>query len=194
VSDLTYPSAGAAAGSPGHGYPPERRRLGAVVGALGVALVAAAMLAVLGIALGKRHALQVQVKLRSERVDKGPIVHVTRAEAGPATRQVQLTADVRGYFQTTMYAKISGYLKDIRVDKGDRVSQGQILGTVESPETDQALASAEYTALLQKKLQHRADVLAPDVLPQTWESPARTSGARRPSSSTRSSAPRSMGS
>ena len=149
------------------GAPPprsEHRRLGWTVLFVGMGLVVVALLATIGYALGKRRLLRDQTRSRNEEVDRGPVVRVARAELSPARRHVQLTADVRGFFQTTMYAKISGYVRDVRVDKGDRVRRGQALGAVESPETDQALASAEYAAFLQKTLRRRATLLAPDVL------------------------------
>ena len=42
----------------------------------------------------------------------------------------------------TLYAKVSGYLRDVRVDKGDVVKQGQVLAVIESPETDQEFHAA----------------------------------------------------
>jgi membrane fusion protein (multidrug efflux system) len=158
---------GAGAGSP-HGQgtspPGEHPRLGLVVLLFGIGLVAVAVVAVIGTALGKRHALRQEGKSRTEQLDRGPVVRVGRAEPSPATRDVHLTADVRGFYQTTLYAKISGYVRDVRVDKGDRVSSGQILGSVESPETDEAVASAEYTEILRRKVHRRTNLLAPDVL------------------------------
>jgi RND family efflux transporter MFP subunit len=144
--------------------PPEHRHLALFVLALGVGLVVTVGVAVVLIALGKRHALEARRRERSEKVDLGPVVQVARTLPGPATREVRLTADVRGFYQTTMYAKISGYVREVRVDKGDRVKRGQILGVVESPETDEALAAAEYTDVLRRKVHRRTDLLAPDVL------------------------------
>jgi RND family efflux transporter MFP subunit len=132
----------------------------------GTALVVVSFLAVLGLWLGKRRALEREAARRGEEVDRGPVVTVARAEAGPATRALSLTADVRGLYQTTLYAKVSGYVRDIRVDKGDRVKKGDALGSVESPETDQALEGAIASAILQRKLAARARVLAPDIVPQ----------------------------
>jgi len=37
--------------------------------------------------------------------------------------------------QPTLYAKVSGYLKSIAVDKGDKVAAGAILARIEIPET-----------------------------------------------------------
>ena len=151
---------------PEHASAHRQRRLGLMVLVAGIILVVASILGVLGVTLGKRHARRVEAKQRSEEVDKGPTVLVARAEVGPAARTVRLTGDVRGFFQTTLYAKVSGYVRDVLVDKGDRVKEGQILGSVESPETDQALAAQEAAAVLRIKLARRAQVLAPNIVAQ----------------------------
>src|SRR5262245_52844665 len=36
--------------------------------------------------------------------------------------------------EATLYAKVTGYLKTLAVDKGDEVSQGQLLAEIEVPE------------------------------------------------------------
>jgi RND family efflux transporter MFP subunit len=147
------------------GAPPERERhLARIIFVIGLLLVVTSVLAVLGIVVGKRHALRTEEQARSAEVDKGPVVMVARATLAPPTRSVVLTGDVRGYFQTTLYAKVSGYVRDVLVDKGDRVHTGQILGTVESPETDQALVAAQASAALRQKLARRAQELAPNVV------------------------------
>ena len=63
-------------------------------------------------------------------------VSAALAASRGGTRLVKLPGDVRPFRQVTLYAKVSGYLRDINVDKGDRVVAGQVLGVVESPETD----------------------------------------------------------
>jgi membrane fusion protein, multidrug efflux system len=52
--------------------------------------------------------------------------------------------------QTPIYAKIAGYLKTIRVDKGDRVRKGETLVVLESPETDKQVSDARANYWLQK--------------------------------------------
>jgi membrane fusion protein, multidrug efflux system len=144
--------------------PDAARRLGKVVFALAVCLLAASILGIVGIALGKRHSRREQAAAKSREVDRGPVVLVARAEPGKPHREVTLTADVRGFFQTTVYAKVSGYVREVRVDKGDRVQEGQILGVIWSPETDQALEAAEANASLQQKLARRAQLLSPNLV------------------------------
>ena len=48
--------------------------------------------------------------------------------------------------QVTLYAKVSGYLKEIKVDKGDKVKAGQVLAVIESPELDRAYDAALVSA------------------------------------------------
>ena len=41
-----------------------------------------------------------------------------------------------------LYAKVAGYIKEVQVDKGDKVEAGQILAEIESPEVEQQFAAA----------------------------------------------------
>ena len=41
-----------------------------------------------------------------------------------------------------MYAKVSGYMKSVLVDRGDRVQAGQVIAVIESPEIDQQYNAA----------------------------------------------------
>jgi membrane fusion protein (multidrug efflux system) len=66
-----------------------------------------------------------------------PQVVVIRPQRGEAIRSMVLPGDVVGYYQSALYAKVTGYLKDILVDKGDRVKRGQVLADIEVPELRQ---------------------------------------------------------
>jgi membrane fusion protein, multidrug efflux system len=73
--------------------------------------------------------------------------------------------------EATLYAKIAGYLKTLAVDKGDRVSQGQLLAEIEVPEllaeeaeyrAESGVARTNYERLAEARTR------APDlVVPQT---------------------------
>ena len=91
---------------------------------------------------------------------------------GAITRSVTLpTFRILPYQAATMYAKVSGYLKALKVDKGDTVKEGQLLAEIEVPEllADEAEFKAEadvahgnYTRMAEARLK------APDlVVPQT---------------------------
>jgi len=132
-----------------------------------VVLVALSCVAVLVVWLTHRHARARDATDRAKAADSGPVVLVATATNGAAERDVVLPADVRALYQTTLYAKVSGYVKDVRVDKGQRVKKDQILGTLESPETDQALVTAKADFALRKEQAARARRLAPDVVSQS---------------------------
>src|SRR5665213_1812738 len=72
----------------------------------------------------------------------GPIVRAVAAVPSATEHHLVLLAEARPYASVTLYAKISGYLKWIGVDKGDRVKADQVIAIVESPETDAAWSAA----------------------------------------------------
>lgn len=57
-------------------------------------------------------------------------------------RQIKIPATIEALWKTKLYAKVSGYLQDIQVDHGDRVSKGQLIATLSSPEMERELAAA----------------------------------------------------
>jgi multidrug efflux pump subunit AcrA (membrane-fusion protein) len=64
---------------------------------------------------------------------------------GPITRFVTLPGEIKAYQQATLFAKVAGYLKSIKVDKGDKVQEGALLAEIEVPElvADRARYKAE---------------------------------------------------
>lgn len=66
--------------------------------------------------------------------EEAPAVAVAKASLGDLSRKVVLTAEFIPFEEVDVMAKLSGYLKEIRVDVGDHVREGQSLATVEVPE------------------------------------------------------------
>jgi RND family efflux transporter MFP subunit len=62
-----------------------------------------------------------------------PVVKVVRADLAES---IVLTGEFQPYQEVDIMAKVSGYLKSIPVDIGDRVREGQLLATLEIPEMD----------------------------------------------------------
>src|SRR5262245_57358875 len=60
--------------------------------------------------------------------------HVARLSKGAVTRSMVLAAQLLPDQQVTRYAKVSGYLQSIEVDKGSRVRAGAVLARIEVPE------------------------------------------------------------
>jgi len=69
-------------------------------------------------------------------------VAVAKPVVEPLQQEVLLTGEFRPYQVVDLHAKVAGYLKQINVDVGDRVSAGQLLATLEIPEMDADLAHA----------------------------------------------------
>ena len=70
------------------------------------------------------------------------VVKITREDLA---RDVRIPAEFRPYAEVELHAKVSGYLQDIKVDFGDHVKQGQLLATIEIPESQDELDNATAT-------------------------------------------------
>jgi RND family efflux transporter MFP subunit len=104
----------------------------------------------------QRSALAGELDARRALVARGPAVRVAKVGVTPANRTVVLTAEVRANQRATLYAKVSGYLREIHVDKGDSVRKGQLLAVLESPEADEGVVSAQADLALRQQVVDRA--------------------------------------
>jgi multidrug efflux pump subunit AcrA (membrane-fusion protein) len=120
------------------------------VGAVLIAFVVAAALV-----WAREARVQRQAMALEQAATQGRRVLVTRVQHSPPTRSLEIPATVRGFVETPIYAKISGYLKTINVDKGDRVTAGQVLAVLESPEIDQQVANARANFKLRELTNQR---------------------------------------
>jgi RND family efflux transporter MFP subunit len=77
--------------------------------------------------------------------DAPPIVPTVKATRMDMVNDLILTAEFEPFQQVDLMAKVSGYVRSIGVDIGDRVHAGQILATLEIPEMDDDLAKAAAT-------------------------------------------------
>jgi membrane fusion protein, multidrug efflux system len=123
---------------------PARAPRGLVWGIGTVCILAAAAVALLG--WRRSASAKEETRQRSTEVAHGTVVKSTTVALSPALRQLSLLGEARPFAEVTLYAKVSGYLKNVQVDRGDRVHRGELLATIESPETDRAVsgARAEY--------------------------------------------------
>ena len=99
-------------------------------------------------------------------------VQTVAPRRGEITRTITLPSfRILAYQDATLYAKVSGYLKTLTVDKGDAVKVGQLLAEIEVPEllADETQYKAE-TAVSRTNYERMAEARtkAPDlVIPQT---------------------------
>jgi membrane fusion protein (multidrug efflux system) len=104
-----------------------------VIGALAAAAV---------LAWRRAHAASSETAVRVSDAAGGPVVRAVAAVASTPSHHLVLLAEARPFASVTLYAKVSGYLKWIGVDKGDHVKADQVIAIVESPETDAAWSAA----------------------------------------------------
>ena len=98
-------------------------------------------------------------------------VKVATPHRGEIFRRITLPGTVLAYQQALLCAKIAGYVKSVRVDKGDSVPEGELLAEVEVPEliADQSRLKAELqVAVVECRRVQEAQGKAPDlVTPQS---------------------------
>ncbi len=75
--------------------------------------------------------------------NKVPAVAVGKATRSDLSRTLSLTAEFVPYEEVDVMAKVSGYVRQIYVDAGSRVSQGQLLAELEVPEMRADLVRSE---------------------------------------------------
>lgn len=96
-----------------------------------------------------------------------PEVGVITPQRGDIHRFVTLPGTLRADQQTTLHAKVAGYLKTIAVDTGDAVKSGQLLAELELPEiaAERARHEAElHAAKLESERIDAARSKAPDLI------------------------------
>jgi RND family efflux transporter MFP subunit len=72
-----------------------------------------------------------------------PTVDVVHPQEGAPTEEIVLPGTTQAFTDTPIYARTNGYLKSWYFDIGARVSKGQLLAEIETPETDQQLQQAQ---------------------------------------------------
>jgi membrane fusion protein (multidrug efflux system) len=135
-----------------------------------VIAIVIALVATAGLVLARELWIGRQTSELQQQNQAGPHVLVTAVAHSPKTRHVTLPATIRGFDETDIYAKVPGYLKTIKVDKGDRIHAGQLLATLTSPELDQQVANARanYNLALVTDRRNRV-LLKQQVIPQQTE-------------------------
>ena len=118
----------------------------------GVLAVLVSLLLLSGLIWRHEVRLRHEEKSRKDSLAQGTKVRVAKAKKAQEIRPVVLVGESFPYANVTLYAKISGYLQEIRVDKGDRVKADQIVAVIDSPELNK-----QYAAALADAKNKRAD-------------------------------------
>src|SRR6202030_658630 len=132
-----------------------------------IVAIVIALIATAGLVLARELWIGRQTSALQSENQAGPHVLVADVLQPPPTRDIKLPATIRGFDETDIYAKVPGYLKTIKVDKGDRIHQGQLLAVLTSPELDQQTANARANYNIALITDKRNQVLVrSQVIPQ----------------------------
>ncbi len=105
---------------------------------VGIVLLAAASIAVW-------RAIAAHAKPEAAQAARAVAVAVARVTREDLFNRVTIPAEFRPYVEVELHAKVSGYVREMKVDFGDLVKSNQLLATLEVPELHDELHNAMAT-------------------------------------------------
>ncbi len=108
-------------------------------------IVVAVVLVLLGLGAARTVVSRMQnnKELEAAVVERGRnYVKTTLAKSSEAGQTIALPGTLQGYTQSPIYARAGGYVKRWTKDIGARVTRGELLAEIETPETDMQLSQA----------------------------------------------------
>jgi RND family efflux transporter MFP subunit len=147
--------------APGNGGPEAPRHRSVLVYLVGVGAVAATVVGVVGLGKHRASAARAEAQERVDEVRLGPRVRVATVKQSSGVRHLGLQGEARPFFEVTLYAKVAGYLSNLKVDKGDHVKKNQLIATVTAPELDAQYSAAVADARNKRVNAKRLSALAP---------------------------------
>jgi RND family efflux transporter MFP subunit len=114
-------------------------RLGLFVGLLAAALMSG-FFVVQHLKHGEEASLREQAALR---VQQAPPVEVVRVETVSPSHALILPGETRGWYSSTIYARVTGYVAKWLVDIGDTVKKDQVMAIIDTPDLDAQLQAAQ---------------------------------------------------
>jgi RND family efflux transporter MFP subunit len=110
---------------------------------IGAAIAAAVLLLCFLAVIMLRHFHSNAVALAGEAAYSAPTpVDVVVARPATVGQDLVLPGEAAAWYETTIYARVNGYVAKWLVDIGDHVKKGQLLATIETPELDAELRAA----------------------------------------------------
>ena len=76
-------------------------------------------------------------------VETAPVIETFDLKKEKLSSQISLPAELSGFRQVDLYAKVASYVQDLKVDIGSQVTEGQVLIQLEAPEISSQLAAAQ---------------------------------------------------
>lgn len=76
-------------------------------------------------------------------VEAAPKIETFEIKKEKLSSEIQLPAELSGFRQVDLYAKVASFVKELKVDIGTQVKEGQLLIVLEAPEISSQLAAAQ---------------------------------------------------
>ncbi len=106
--------------------------------------IVAAIFFAIALMLGLGHQRAVRAGLAADAREQARTpVSVTHPQLNSSQLSVTFPANIQAYVETPIYARTNGYIRRWLVDLGARVTRGQLLAEIETPELDQQLRQAQ---------------------------------------------------
>lgn len=135
---------------------PARRRSGGALGIVGVLLLAGAVAVVYtGISAREKSSAELAEWTEAQAV---PTVSLAPLDAKSGVVSLNLPGRLQANNSAPIYARVSGYVKDWKVDIGASVKTGQVLAEIEAPDQDQQLLQARADLANAKAAEALADL------------------------------------
>jgi membrane fusion protein, multidrug efflux system len=126
-------------------------------------------LGVVGLIAANRLSAKREADARRNDLAAGPLVRLHTVSMSDPTRNLNLQGEALPYASATLFAKISGYLRRIDVDKGDRVRAGQVIAVIDSQEIERDYQSLSADAQNKAENARRSEALFQDKLISSQE-------------------------
>src|SRR4051794_29463983 len=72
-----------------------------------------------------------------------PTVSVLKPAVAPASEELTLPAQLQAYVESAIYSRTNGYLVRWNKDIGSKITKGELLAEIDTPEVDQELSQAK---------------------------------------------------
>jgi len=127
---------------------------------IGIVLIAVAAGAWWYFLKGREGKEAAEAKTKTAQLAAGPNVTIAKSQRGPNIRRLTLVGEALPVKSTTLYSKVGGYLTRINVDVGDRVTAGQVIAEIQSPELDAQIATISASLENKREIARRTEDLA----------------------------------
>lgn len=85
-------------------------------------------------------------------IETAPVIETFTISKEKLATELRIPAELTGFQQVDIYAKVSSFVKELKVDIGSQVKKGQLLLILEAPEISSQLAAAQSRQLSQKAI------------------------------------------